>query len=77
MKAGDWIYDNMPTSTRGELEEMLAECLFGVLPPEEGNERRMSNGLYADAMILALDHLVTTEEQWEKIKEVVEDYEEE
>jgi hypothetical protein len=72
MKAGDEIYDGDLPDERGELEQFLAGALLAVF--EDYQTERFSNGDVADALFLALDLLVTTEEQRERMREYGVDY---
>lgn len=74
MKAGDYIYElpdlNDIASNRGELEELLANCVAAVAPTENDCSR-LSNGWAADALLAALDALVTTDEQWAALRKCI------
>lgn len=74
MKAGDLIYqlDDLEelAPSRGDLVALLADCVNSVTVDND----RLSNGDVADALLGALDMIVTTDEQWASLKAVIDEY---
>lgn len=74
---GDWFLDQLPEDeniTRGDLRELLVDCILALDPREDGIEQRLSDGSINDALLVALDAMVTTQEHRTTLSEIISEW---
>lgn len=72
-KMGDIVYEAFMPVERGELQELLADCIMALSKDGAGDTDRMSNGLICDALFYALDKMANTLEKKNIVISVIND----
>jgi len=72
-KAGDIVYEHpgVGNLNRGEERDLLADILLQIFADETAECTRLSNGAIADALYLAIDLLIVTDEQKATMQAVI------